>query len=282
MNAHLLDAAQTSTQTPWHAELLLQFVAGQGRTVLASRKHVGPLVVQRSFYPEGEVCHVYVVHPPGGVVGGDHLHLHATVEEGAQALVTTPAATKFYRSPHHKRAIVQQQLCVRGGTLEWLPQEAIYFDQSQVRVRTRIDLDAQSRFIGWELSCYGRLACEESFDEGRIHQSFELWREGQPLLLDRLQIAGGSVMQQAAWGLSGRSALGNLLAYPATVDDVVAVRDCGVESSQLSCTLVDGVLVVRCLSMDGLRLKQQLLKVWQCLRRRIVKRDAVLPRIWAT
>ena len=89
-------------------------------------------------------------------------------------------------------------------------------------------------------------------------------------------------MQQAAWGLSGRSALGNLLAYPATADDVMAVRECGVDPSQLSCTLVDGVLVCRCLSVDGLQLKQQLLKVWQCLRPRVIRRDAVLPRIWAT
>jgi urease accessory protein len=282
MNAQLHDATETPEQTPWHAELQLQFVARAGRTVLASRKHVGPLVVQRPFYPEGDVCHVYIVHPPGGVVGGDHLHLDAKIEEGAHALITTPAATKFYRSPHQRRAVVHQQLSVQQGILEWLPQEAIYFDQSVVKTRTRIDLHEQSQFIGWELSCYGRLACDENFDQGHIHQSFELWRDGQPLLLDRLQITGNSLMQQAAWGLSGRSALGNLLAYPATPDDVVAVRECGVDASQLSCTLVDGVLVCRCLSVDGMQLKQQLLKVWQCLRPRVIRRDAVLPRIWAT
>lgn len=278
MNASLLSTGQTH----WHAELQLQFVAQAGRTVLASRRHQGPLVVQRPFYPEGNVCHVYIVHPPGGVVGGDQLHLDVQIGRDAHALITTPAATKFYRSPQQKQAAVQQQLSISQGILEWLPQEAIYFDQSVVRTRTRVNLDSQSRFIGWELSCYGRRACDEMFNQGHIHQSFELWRNEQPLLLDRLQITGGSLMQQAAWGLATVSALGTLLAYPANVDDANAVRECGIDSSQLSCTLVDNVLVCRCLSVDGLQLKQQLLKVWQCLRPRIVKRDAVLPRIWAT
>lgn len=278
MNAQLLDTAHNH----WHAELQLQFVAGAGRTVLASRKHVGPLVVQRPFYPEGEVCHVYIVHPPGGVVGGDHLHLDVQVEQHAHALITTPAATKFYRSAQHKQALVQQQLSIKRGMLEWLPQETIYFDQSVVRTRTRVNLDSHSRFIGWELSCYGRRACDERFEHGHIHQSFELWCDDQPLLLDRLRIEGGSLMQQAAWGLANMSALGTLLAYPAKPDDVGAVRECGVDASQLSCTLVDGVLVCRCLSVDGMQLKQQLLKVWQCLRPRIVEREVLLPRIWAT
>jgi len=266
----------------WHAELQLQFAARAGRTVLAARKHTGPLLVQRPFYPEGEVCHVYIVHPPGGVVGGDQLHLNVQVEPGAHALITTPAATKFYRAVAGRQAVLQQQLSLHQAALEWLPQEAIYFDHATVRTTTRVDIDAQSRFIGWELACYGRLACNEAFNHGHVHQSFELWRDQQPLLLDRLRVDGGSTMQTAAWGLHGMTALGTLLAYPATTADVEAVRACEIDATQISCTLVDGVLVCRCLCMDGATLKQLLLKVWQCLRPRVMRRDAVLPRIWAT
>src|SRR5262245_10241542 len=82
----------------WEASLDLKFAARGARTVLARRASVGPLVVQRPFYPEGGVAHVYLVHPPGGVVGGDQLRLSVLAEEGAHALLTTPAATKFYRS----------------------------------------------------------------------------------------------------------------------------------------------------------------------------------------
>ena len=269
-------------QAPWHAQLQLQFAARAGRTVLVSRKHVGPLLVQRPFYPEGDVCHVYVVHPPGGVVGGDQLHLDVQLDSGSHALITTPAATKFYRSARQRQSRIQQHLRVASATLEWLPQEAIFFDQAAVRTTTRVDLDAHSRFIGWELACYGRLACDETFAQGHVHQSFELWYEQQPLLLDRFRLTGGSAMQSAAWGLHDKCALGTLLAYPATKDDVEAIRMMDVDATQLSCTLVDGVLVCRCLCMDGAELKMILLKVWQCLRPRIMQREAVLPRIWAT
>src|SRR5687768_10776446 len=82
----------------WHAELSLGFAHDGTRTVLAQKRHFGPLVVQRPFYPEGEICHAYIVHPPGGIVGGDRLRLNVDVSRKAHAVITTPAATKFYRS----------------------------------------------------------------------------------------------------------------------------------------------------------------------------------------
>lgn len=266
----------------WHAELQLGFTLADTRTVLSHRRHVGPLLVQRPFYPEGPVCHVYLIHPPGGIAGGDHLHLQAQLGAGAHALITTPAATKFYRAAPGRQSVLHQQLQLQAATLEWLPQEAIYFDQAQVRTTTRIELDAQSRFIGWELNCYGRRAGDQPFVSGNIRQHLELWRGDKPLLLDHLRIEGGGLMQQATWGLNGLSALGSLLAFPASASDVNAVRELQLDAAQLSCTLIDGLLLCRCLCADGAALKQNLLQVWQCLRPRIVQRDAVLPRIWAT
>ncbi|MGE0187921.1 MAG: urease accessory protein UreD [Steroidobacteraceae bacterium] len=280
MNALLAPAPSNSVN--WHAELQLGFTVGAGKTVLSHRKHIGPLLVQRPFYPEGSPCHVYLIHPPGGIAGGDHLQLRTTLDTGTHAVITTPAATKFYRAAPNRQAVLQQYLQLRSAILEWLPQEAIFFNQAQARTTTRIDLDAQSRFIGWELSCYGRRASDEWFDVGELAQGFELWCDGRPLLLDHLRINGGATMQQSAWGLNGLSALGNLLAYPATATDVQAVRELPLDASQLSCTLVDGVLLCRCLCADGSQLKQSLLQVWQCLRPRLLGKAAVTPRIWST
>src|SRR5262245_44590058 len=93
----------------WRAELDLEFAARDGKTVLARRRHLGPLVVQRPFHPEGGVCHLYLIHPPGGIVGGDHLSCRIAVAPAAQALLTTPAATKFYRSAG-ATAVQQQEI----------------------------------------------------------------------------------------------------------------------------------------------------------------------------
>jgi urease accessory protein len=139
-------------------------------------------------------------------------------------------------------------------------------------------MDRQSRFIGWELNCYGRPACNELFDLGSVRQDFELWIGERPVLLDHLRINGRGASMHAPWGLAGNGTLGTLLAYPATVEDLEAAR----EHEGFACTLVDNVLSCRFLHSDSDAAKQAFVKLWQTLRPRIVGREAVLPRIWAT
>ena len=111
----------------WSANLSLGFQLIEDKTVLAHRARKGPLAVQRPFYPEGGTCHVYLLHPPGGVVGGDSIIINAKVGNQAEALVTTPGATKFYRSAG-SIAFQNQNLSIsKDGCFEWFPQENIFF-----------------------------------------------------------------------------------------------------------------------------------------------------------
>jgi urease accessory protein len=277
-----MPASNILNAASWRAELQLRFATQGTRTVLAQRKHAGPLLVQRPFYPEGDVCHVYLIHPPGGIAGGDHLQLRAQLDANGHALITTPAATRFYRAAPGRLSVLQQHLQLTAATLEWLPQETIYFNQAQARTLTRIDLDAASRCIAWEINCYGRRAGDEPFVAGRVRQGLEVWLNGKPLLLDHLHVDGAGQMQRAPWGLQGRSVLGTLVAYPATIADVQALRELELDTAKLGCTLIDGMLLCRCLCDDSAEVKQLLLRVWQCLRPRVIQREAVLPRIWAT
>jgi urease accessory protein len=167
----------------WQARIELGFARRADRTVLAHKRQLGPLAVQRPFYPEGGPCHTYLLHPPGGIVGGDSLEIEALVGVGAHALVTTPGASKLYRSVG---ASAHQTQCLRvagGGTLEWLPQETIFFPGAKARMCTRVDLEPNARFIGWELYSLGRPAVGERFASGRADLSFRLSR----LPLDRLE-----------------------------------------------------------------------------------------------
>ena len=262
--------------TGWRAELDLEFIERCGVTVLARRRHIGPLVVQRPFYPEAGVCHVYLLHPPGGIVGGDSLLCRVAVEAGAHAVLTTPAATKFYRSAG---ALAEQRHGIRiaQATCEWLPQETIYFANARARVGTRVDLDAGSRFLGWDIACFGRPASGDLFTQGEVHQSFELWRDGVPQFIDRLQVDGAdSRMMQAPWGLGGHEAISTLLACPATTEDLEAVRAAtaplATEVAALTgFSLVDGVLVARCLASRGDRVRSVLLRIWEVLRPRVLQ-----------
>ena len=82
----------------WQGSLALRYRSEDGRTRVHDR-HDGPLRVLKSLHPEGDrVCHSVLVHPPGGIVGGDTLAIELALEAGAHALVTTPGATRFYRS----------------------------------------------------------------------------------------------------------------------------------------------------------------------------------------
>src|SRR5258705_130091 len=75
----------------WKAELRLEFERREGRTVLAKRRHEGPLVLQKPLYPEGDaVCHAIVVHPPAAIAGGDELEFSASAGEGQPASLAPP------------------------------------------------------------------------------------------------------------------------------------------------------------------------------------------------
>ncbi len=269
----------------WHAELNLRFVGQGERTILANRSHVGPLVVQRPFYPEGGVCHVYLLHPPGGIVGGDRLLCRIEAEQGAHAVITTPAATKFYRSAG-RVAQQTQEIVLKNAACEWLPQETIYFANALARVRTRVQLDAGSRFMGWDIGCFGRPASGEIFEQGEVFQTFEVWQGETPLFVDRLRVEGQERMMRARWGLSGYTVLGTFLAFRADADDLAEVRSALEQTEDadrlVSTTLVDDVLAARCFGSQGEHVRRALTLIWSVLRPRLLGRPAVSPRIWAT
>jgi urease accessory protein len=278
-------ALENASAKGWQAELRLRLAKGAAppdtRTRLVHRSHRGPLLIQRPFYPEGDPCHVYLVHPPGGVVGGDELRLDVDVEAGAHALITTPAATKFYRSAGHA-ASQRQELRLSGAALEWLPQENIFFPGARTHTATRVRLDTDSKFIGWEIACLGLPARGEAFESGALQLDFELWSGSKPAFIDRLRLTGESPSRSAPWGLGGFEAVGTLLATPASDADVDAVRALLADRANAAVSRVDGVLVLRALEHQGETLRKLFITVWQRLRPALLGRDAVPPRIWAT
>lgn len=267
----------------WTASLRMAFRSSGGRTILAERRHEGPLRLLRSFYPEGAPCHSYLIHPPGGIVGGDELDIRVRVEPEAHGVVTTPAANKFYRSAGPLARQRQHLQVDAGGVLEWLPQEQIVYESARADVLTRVDLAPGAAFIGWELTCLGRPAADEGFDTGLFRQRLELYREGRPLMLERNRFEGGSAVLRGPWGLGGQGALATLVAVGADgglLNDVRARLDAvGVRAAA---TLMDDLLVVRWLGArapDGWRV---LTAAWSALRPRLLERPACEPRIWHT
>jgi urease accessory protein len=267
----------------WRAELTLQYKRQAGKTVIASRRHTGPLVVQKPFYPEAEVCHTYILHPPGGVVGGDQLTINLDVERGAHALVTTPASGKFYRCDH-RQAIQCQNLKVEdGGILEWLPQETILFDQAKVKTQTLIELDNQAKFVGWEIMCLGRPASDERYSQGYCHQNYEISRHGKKILVERAMLNGGSELLDAKWGMQAYSVTGLMVVSNANNEMLNMAREAEpVKSGLVSATLIGDLLICRCLGDQGIEVREFFTRIWEAIRPEWVGRKAVQPRIWNT
>src|SRR5690606_35058156 len=166
--------------------------------------------IQRPFYPGDGVCHVYVLHPPGGLAGGDMLRLSCAAETGAAALVTTPAATKFYRTLG-PISIQEQRIRVEpGASFEWLPLDTILFGGSRARIRTEVRLASDARFVGWEMTTIGRRLAGDDYRSGRLDQRTEILVDGAPRLLERMRFESGDPIFERAWGLRGHDVLGSL------------------------------------------------------------------------
>jgi urease accessory protein len=209
----------------WSARLEIGLELVAGRSAVVRKRHHGPLGVQRAFYPEPDgVAHVYLLHPPGGIVHGDELHLDVNVGAGARALITTPAATKFYRSAG-RTAQQTQVLRVRdGATLEWLPQETIVYGEARVRTETRVELEPGGTFCGWDIVCLGRAASGDHFASGRLEQAFEIWQGERPLWIERSCFGATEPVRGAAWGLGGHSVFGTCVCTGRNPAAVAAVR----------------------------------------------------------
>lgn len=264
----------------WRANLTLRFAKPHNKTVLTHREHHGPLLIQRPFYPEGEVCHVYVLHPPGGVVAGDCLNLTIHAEADSAALITTPAANKFYRSDG---LLAQQHINLTiadGASLEWLPQETLFYEGARVNTTFHLELAADARFLGWEIGVLGRPAAHEGFTVGDIRMNWHIFRAGDILYRERLHLDAQAFA--ANWGLQAHSAYGSLFAYPADVAQLTLIQALIGERPRKGVTLLDNLLICRALDHRADCLREFFQEVWRTLRPNLLQRPASIPRIWAS
>jgi len=267
----------------WKARLALEFCFKGGKTVLTGKSHDGPLVVQKPLYPEGDaVCHAIVVHPPGGIAGGDELDISAAVGENAAALLTTPGAAKWYRSAGPWAR--QRVSLAANGLLEWLPQETILFDGALADAGCEVDLAAEAGFIGWDIVCLGRTGSGERFTRGTYRFSTAVRRCGKLLWLERGRIDGGGRLLQSPAGLGGHAVFGALFCSDLNLNQKLLneTRQAMPESGEGAVTLLPEILLARFLGDSTEAAKRYFSALWRILRPALAGREVNEPRIWAT
>ena len=273
----------------WHASLSLDYTLEANRSV-ARFVHDGPLRVLQTLYPQGDaVCHNVLVHPPGGLVGGDTLDIRVHVGCGAHALITTPGATRFYRS-EGELALQRTQLRLDAGArLEWLPLEAILYNGCRAENRLSFELEPGAELLAWDITALGLPHADQPFVRGSFCQHMEL----PGVWLERGVIAAGDTrLPSSPLGLAGQHCMASI--FFATGSAIARVRResaldgarqllqahplgrlAGVTSANPQ------VLALRALSDQVEPAMDLLKKVWAVWRQRLWQRDAVAPRVWA-
>jgi urease accessory protein len=269
----------------WQASLTLGFADDAGTTRLFNNLHHGPLRVQKALYPEDrKVCHAIVVHPPGGVVGGDRLEIDIGVGARAHAFITTPGAAKWYKA-NGKVSRQSVHLHVnQDAALEWLPQETIFFDTADVALEQDIELAAGATFIGCEILCMGRRGSGEVFNTGRVTQRSSIRRDGRLIWWEQGAMLGGRLDSPLA--LDGNSVCATLIAagktLPAAVISDIRADIAADGEHVFGVTQTKGVLVARHLGDNSETARRLMLTVWRRVRPHLLDREAVTPRIWQT
>jgi urease accessory protein len=274
----------------WHASLQLQYARSDTRTV-AHFQHEGPLRILQSLYPEGDaICHNVLVHPPGGLVGGDTLDIQVKVRQQAHALVTTPGATRFYRSAGEAATQTLHARLEDGARLEWLPLEALAYDQCRAENTAVFELDQSAELMGWDITALGLPASGLPFGQGSFSQHIEIpgvWREQGRIDASDLRLLNGPL------GLAGQRCMATLFFVSGraiergrrerALDEARALMNVHVLRDSAGATSPHPqVLVVRALAPlvePALDLLKTVRAAWRAC---LWDLPAVNPRVWST
>ncbi len=249
-----------------------------------NHQHLGPLRIQKALYPEGpSTCHAIIVHPPGGIAGGDRLEVRLHSRVHSHGLVTTPSAAKWYGSDASSTAFQNIDIQL-DGALEWLPQETIVFDRAFVDSEIAIRASDLGAMIGWDHLIFGRKASGEIFKTGRFAQSLRVTFPEGLSWHDRLVLNGDDPLFHSPIGLRGHHAFATIWAILPkrqtwTDDSLESMR---AQSPAVAWTVLHPRLLVGRLLTDPMRLKSLLEQAWTGLRPIVLNRAAVQPRLWAT
>ena len=288
------DAALSMRDGHWQAHLDIKIANRDAGARLVSCHRRGPLHIQKAFYPESnDLAHLYILHPPGGLVSGDSLAITANVESNSKALITTPGAGRLYGARKNAKPQYQRnQLTIKAGaSLEWLPMETLFYSRSFGRTDTRVDIEEGGKFIGWDICSLGLPASNELFTEGELRQTFEIVYKGQIDWLERWKFnAKDKHFLTSKAGLNGQSCNGVFVAGPfddginaELISQLQAICQTTRDSKQglAGVSLVKHWLVLRYIGPSTTHARALFSKAWCVVRPLLLDRAACSPRIWA-
>ncbi len=239
-------------------------VAGDvtGRTGLVDLRHAGSskLVFPRNFNKGLEAI---LVNSAGGITGGDHYTLAATVKGGGALTLTTQAAERAYRAQVSEIGRVETTLTVDAdATLHWLPQELILFDHCALRRRLQIDLHGNANLLMVEPVVLGRAAMKETLRQIYFEDRIRIDRDGAPIYIDGIDFSGDAAAHVARRAIAdGARAMASLVLVRPDAAAQLDVLRAMLPPTAGASLLADDVLVIRQLAEDSFVLRRDLMPI---------------------
>ena len=277
-----------SLSPSWLAKLSLTYGRNSIGTVLKRSLHEGPLRVQKALYPEGDdICHTVIIHPPAGIAGGDVLDIDVSIGSDCHVVLSTPSATKWYKSFKNPATQKVQFNLGANSKLDWLPQENLFFKGANSKLITKLMLSSTSSFIGWDATMLGRYASGEEWTNGKIHMLNQIERDGKLIWVENGHIDAedqyvSSLPQLGSWpvcatlwaiGPNCKKALAAALSemMPWTKELRAGITH-----------LPQGVLIIRAVSKDIEITRNFMIDAWTRLRPVVHSVPAQPLRLWAS
>ena len=296
----MTEAVLNIVKSQWLASLALQLSHSRYGTQLTKTKRCGPLTIQKAFYPEGRDCaHLYLLHPPAGIVSGDELRINIDVQQNAHALITTPGANRFYRARTDlsigdpKQTQITKISLGADAKCEHFPLETLVYNQANGVNNVEVRVHDSSVYCGWDITCLGLPSSNEEFTAGRFTQLNTLYCDDILIYHDKVTIEPQRDIQHHAAGLAGNPVFGTFLAYAPIskvsheqrtqlIEQLRAVVEENAASSLVSITDIRQLLVMRYLGQQAHQCKSLFIELWKLIRPLYAEKQGVQPRIWFT
>ncbi len=275
----MLDALASSVRMQrTHGDARAALFVSGGQTRLADLRQAGSAkaILPRTHGPAPEVV---FLNTSGGVTGGDALQFSIELGAGAHAIGTTQTAERAYKALGGAQGpgrIETRLTLAAGARLDWVPQEIILFEGSDIERETRVDMAEDAELVFLETIVPGRAAMGETLQDMSFRDDRQIRRGGKLVYWEPLALRGALLNHPA--GLAGARAISSLvvLARDAT-DRLDAIRAAlkfdGVDAAA---SAWDGKLVIRLMATAAWPLRRALMQLIPLLT------GAPLPRVWQT
>lgn len=237
--------------------LRVAFAKGEKATRVAELSESGGFRIK---FPKvaGDLAEAVLVNTAGGMTGGDNLCVDLGIGEGAQALLTTQAAEKIYRSMAGETRVSTRMDVAADATAIWAPQETILYDGARLNRSLNADVDPTATAIFCESLVFGRLASGEVLHNASFRDRWRIRRGGNLIFADDVRLAGAisEALDRPALGGRARAIATVLVVAPGAEARIEAARAAlAGQGCECAASSLPGLVVARFLSAEPHRMR---------------------------